>query len=340
MTNARTSDSSRTLIGAAVAGTPADADPPPAPAPPDPAQRRFRLIAGEPIPTGIRRIAGGQLAGAADELAAADDDELGRAVHSARKSIKRVRATLRLSRAAIDEQVYARENLQLRTIAGTLSVARDARVLLETLDALTAKFPGDLPAHTTVELRARLHDEHERAVEALAAEGVAPTAIRELAQAGARTADWTFERHDFGALEPSLQRIYRRGRTRLRAARAEPTAEHLHDCRKRVKDLWHVAQILQPADPKRMKRLSRRAHKLADLLGDHHDLSVLRDYVEVHPHHFEDMPTRDALLAVIDRRRKQLARRALKLGRDVYKRPPKRFVVQVERGWRKRLQVS
>ena len=288
----------------------------------------------------MRRIAGGQLAGAADKVAAADEADLGPAVHSARKSIKRVRAALRLSRSAIDEQVYARENLQLRTVAGTLAPARDARVLLETLDALTAKFPGDLPPHIVAELRSRLHDEHERALEALVAEDVAPTAIRELAEAGARTDEWRFEGDDFGALEPSLRRIYRRGRTRLRTARAEPTAEHLHDCRKRVKDLWHVAQILQPADPKRMKRLSRRAHKLADLLGDHHDLSVLRDYVEVHPHHFEDLPTRDVLLAVIDRRRKRLARRALKLGRDVYKRPPKRFVAQVERGWGKRLQVS
>jgi len=82
--------------------------------------------------------------------------------------------------------------------------------------------------------------------------------------------------------------------------------------------------------------LSRRAHELADLLGDHHDLSVVRAYVEVHPHHFEDAPTRDAPLAVIDRRREVLCRRALKLGRGVYKRSPKRFAAGVERGWRTR----
>ena len=340
MTDARTSDAARTLVGAAAAGTTAVPDPAPAPAPPDPAQREFRLIAGEAIPAGIRRIAGGQLAAAADELAAADEAELGFAVHCARKSIKRVRAALRLSRSAIDEHVYVRENMQLRTIAAQLAPARDARVLLETLDGLAAQVATDLPPHATAELRARLHDEHERALEALAAEDVAATTTRALAQAGARTADWSFERDDFAALEPSLRRIYRRGRKRVRAARAEPNAANLHDCRKRVKDLWHVAQLLHPADPKRMKRLSRRAHELADLLGDHHDLSVLRDYVEVHPHHFEDAPTRDGLLAVIDRRRKELARRALKLGGVVYKRPPKRFVAKVERGWRKRVQVS
>jgi len=51
-------------------------------------------------------------------------------------------------------------------------------------------------------------------------------------------------------------------------------------------------------------------------------------------------PRRVTLLAVVDRRLKELGRRALKLGRDVYKRRPKRFVGEIERGWRKRVQVS
>ncbi len=288
----------------------------------------------------MRRVAAGQLAAAADELAGATEPELGPAVHAARKRIKRVRAALRLSRAAIDERIYVRENLQLRDIAVRLSAARDARVVIETLGDLEARFAADLAPDATGELRARLHDEHERAVEALATEDVAATTTRALAQAVVHTEEWSFEREDFAALEPSLRRIYRRGRKRLRAARAEPSAENLHDCRKRVKDLWHVAQLLRPAHPKRMKRLSRRAHELADLLGDHHDLSVLRDYVEVHPQHFADAPTRAALLAVIDRRRDELSRRALKLGRRVYKRSPKRFVAEVKGGWRKRVQVA
>ena len=67
---ARTPDPGRTLVGAAAAGTAAAADPLPAPAPPDRKQRRFRLIAVEPIPVGMRRVAAGQLADAADELTA------------------------------------------------------------------------------------------------------------------------------------------------------------------------------------------------------------------------------------------------------------------------------
>jgi hypothetical protein len=85
-----------------------------------------------------------------------------------------------------------------------------------------------------------------------------------------------------------------------------------------------------------MKRLSRRAHELSDLLGDDHDLGVLRAYVEVHPQLIEDAAARAALLAVLDRRRDELRRRALKRGRRLHKRSPKRFIASVERGWRKR----
>jgi len=86
-----------------------------------------------------------------------------------------------------------------------------------------------------------------------------------------------------------------------------------------------------------MKRLARDTQGLSDLLGDHHDLSVLRDYIEANPQLFSDMAARETLLAVLDRRRDTLQRRALKLGRKVYKRSPKRFVKAVARGWDKRV---
>jgi CHAD domain-containing protein len=334
---ARDSQPARTLIDAAAAGTTAADVPSSAPKPVDRRQRRFRLRPDETVPDGIRRVARGQLAGAGDDFAGVRTAELGEAVHSARKRLKRVRATLRLAREAIGDAAYQRENTHMRMVAGRLSAARDARVLLDTLGALEKRFEDELAPAATARLRARLEDDHDRALAAMAEEGdVAGTTLQALEEARARTAQWTFERDGFDALRPGLRRIYRRGRKRLRAACADPSVENLHDYRKRVKDLWHAAQLLRPAHPKRMKRLSRRAHELANLLGDDHDLSVLRDYIEVHPQLFEDAASRDALVAVLDRRRDVLRRRALKLGRRLYKRSPKRFVRSIERGWHKR----
>jgi CHAD domain-containing protein len=331
--------SGRTLIGAAAAGTTAADDPPSAPRPPSRRERRYRLRADEAVSDGIRRAARGRLADSSDALAGASgSDELGAAVHGTRKSIKRVRAALRLSRDAIGEDAYRRENDHLREIAGRLSAARDAQVLVETLAALERRFAGELGPQATETLRLRLQDDHRRALAAMSADGdLAATTRRALEQARAATERWSFERDGFGAVKPGLKRIYRRGRKRMRAACEEPSAENLHDARKRVKDLWHAAQLLRAAHPKRMKRLGRDAHALAGLLGDHHDLSVLRDHVEAAPQLFADMESRATLLSAIDRRRDVLQRRALKLGRRLYRRPAKRFVKDIARGWDKRV---
>jgi CHAD domain-containing protein len=122
----------------------------------------------------------------------------------------------------------------------------------------------------------------------------------------------------------------------MRAAADEPSDEHLHEWRKRAKDLWHALQIVRPAAPKRMEAQANRAHRLSDLLGDDHDLAVLGEHVATTAFPAEQEATRTALLAVIDRRRGSLRREAFKLGARVYRRRPKSFARSVERGWQKR----
>src|SRR5215211_1032009 len=122
----------------------------------------------------------------------------------------------------------------------------------------------------------------------------------------------------------------------MRAAAKEPSTANFHEWRKRAKDLWHAAQIVRPAAPKRMKKLAARAHRLSNLLGDDHDLAVLREHVERDGAPFERETTRTALLSVIDRRREALQREAFKLVARIYKGKPTRFARSVERGWRKR----
>jgi CHAD domain-containing protein len=303
----------------------------------DEASRAYRLRRDEYVPDGIRRVARGQLDDAQDELDGASKRKLGEAVHETRKRLKRLRAALRLARGALGEETYQRENGAFREAGRRLAGARDAKVLIETLDALTDRFEVELSGEATAPVRAQLDDEHKRAIAALREdEDAVGVVVTELRAARERVAAWTFESDGFGALEPGLRRVYRRGRRRMRAAEAEPSTENLHEWRKRVKDLWHAAQILRPAAPKRMRRLAREAHDLSDRLGDDHDLVVLREYAEAHPEAFEDEASRGALIAVIDRRRLALQQEAFALARKVYGPPPKRFVGSIERGWHKR----
>jgi CHAD domain-containing protein len=294
------------------------------------AERAFRLYKDEPVPDGIRRIARGQLEGAHDEIEGASKRKLAGAVHDARKSFKRLRATVRLARGAIGDDRYRAENTAFRGAGRRLSGVRDASVLIETLDAVEKTSGDDLPTGATARLRRRLEDDRKQAINSLKGDDALLAAVTaDIEAARTRVAMWTFESEGLDALEPGLDRIYRRGRKAMKRAEADPTNEHLHEWRKRVKDLWHAEQILRPAAPKKIKKRAKRTHSLADLLGDDHDLAELRLYVGRHRGDFDDRMAQVALMAVINRRRKQLQRQAFRLGAKVYAQGPQRYVAVV-----------
>lgn len=301
------------------------------------AERAYRLRSDEPVPDGIRRISRGQIDNARDDLDAASGRKVGIAVHEARKSLKRLRAAVRLARGAIGDETYRYENTAFRDAGRRLSGARDAKVLIETLDTVEQAAADELRSGASAALRAQLESEHEAALESLRGGGATEAVQADLDRSRARVAAWTFETGGFDSLEPGLRRIYRRGRNAMQAVAEEQSTENLHEWRKRVKDLWHATQILRPASPKRMRKLSNRLHDLSDLLGDDHDLAVLRAYVEGHPRCFDDPAERVALAGVIERRRHVLQARALRLGASLYEQSPKSFTRSLARRWRKRV---
>jgi CHAD domain-containing protein len=305
------------------------------------AEHAFRLYRDEMIPDGIRRIARGQLDQAQTELSGAPKRKLASAVHETRKSLKRLRATVRLARRAIGDEIYRRENAAFRDTGRLLSGFRDASVLIETLDELEKVSGQDLPSGVSAGLREQLEDERKRALESLRGDdALVAGVVVDLDQARVRTAAWTFETQHFEALAPGLGRIYRRGRNAMRRAQPDPTDENLHEWRKRVKDLWHAEQIMRPAAPKKMRKLAKRTHLLSDVLGDDHDLAELRLSVERHPGAFDNEDAQAGQIAIIDRRRNQLQRQAFALGDELYARNPKQFVKAIERGWRSRTRLT
>ena len=300
-------------------------------------ERAFRLHQDEPVPDGIRRIARGQIDATMERLQGDSGDNLGKSVHESRKAVKRLRATVRLVRDELGSEAYRRENTAFRDVGRRLAGARDAQVLVETLDALCGCYPAEVPAMAADRLVRALAREHAAAQQRLAAdEQAVADALRELGAARARVATWAFSEDDFEALAPGARRIYRRGRRAHRTARADPTTEHLHDWRKRVKDLWHATQILEPAHPERMAKLAKRVHGLSDLLGDDHDLAVLDAEAERRGREVGDATELATLRALIDRRRAELQREAMAAGEELYRPKPKAFVSDIARRWHKR----
>jgi CHAD domain-containing protein len=293
-------------------------------------QRRFRLGEGERVPDGVRRIARGQLDMSIERLDGDTDEDLGTAVHETRKSLKRLRATVRLARDELGDEPYRRENVAFRDAGRRLGGARDNQVLLETLDALIDGHPDEAsPAHFE-RFKRTLESEHRAAQRRLHEGAAVAEVLGELRRARERVRGWGLEREHLDVLAPGFRRIYRRGRRAYRRAREEPSTENLHDLRKRSKYLWYAAQIVRPAAPKKMKRIARRAHELSNLIGEDHDLAVLSQRADKRRDRFED-ETATELAALVERRRAGLQREALNLAGRLFRNKPRKIVRPLEK---------
>ncbi len=233
-------------------------------------ERHFGLLPHETPARGLKRIALSQLDLAIELLRGEGALPAADRVHETRKALKRVRAMLRLLEDELGHKRCARARAVLRDAAAGLAEARDAEVMVGTLEELLRRHPRRLRRRRAlIELREAL--ERERVTQAAQAQG------RRLASAPASngsaiTADRIGEAHagahaeiaaDLVALrtrleawdlrdrklerlaQPGLRRVYRKGRGRwAQAARRKPGATALHRWRKEVKDLRYVLEVL------------------------------------------------------------------------------------------------
>jgi CHAD domain-containing protein len=249
-------------------------------------------------------------------------------VHEARKTIKRMRALARLLRYELGEQEFERVNGMLRIAGQRLAGARDADVRIATLQRLVACHPKALATEGVRLLAIRLTLERERASEPADPQDV----LADIAEMRSDLAHWNLVDPDLKAVSPGLERIYGEGRRRYARVKREHgrDAEHMHSWRKRVKALYYALDILGSSEAEGVRGMTRRAKRLGDLLGEEHDLWMLRAYLERHPDACgRDASNRETLLRAIESDRKRLGSRAIKKAKRLYKRKPGRFARRV-----------
>ncbi len=279
----------------------------------------YQLERDETPAAGARRIAREQLGKALGELEKISGAHAGSAVHGTRKHIKKVRALLRLICDEIGEEIFEEENHRLRDVARSLSGARDAQVQLNLLTKLRDR--AEQPKRAFRRTGAALRREIAAASTDLSAEQTAATAI--LLQMADRIEGWPLDRLDLENLCGALKRFYRRGRKGLRCAEVAPTPENFHAWRKRVKDIWYQARLLQSLNPVVLCALAEGADCLGIYLGDLHDLAFFREQLAGE----SSFPAgeKSVLLALIRVRESELEEITLDLGARFFAEKPKAF---------------
>lgn len=290
----------------------------------------YRFELSEPFDEGVRRIGRQQIDRALTQLKAHDDPAT--AIHGGRKSLKRIRALLRLARSGLGAEVFAEENACYRDIARLLSAARDRQVLAETLTALEQGTDGRLQkaiagvlSRLAGEAPDASHDQQGAIGEAIARLEAGRKRIGALDAGGA----------DFLVAWDGLERTYRQAARAFGHAYESGEDEALHEWRKRVQHHWRHMQLLVPAWPEIIEARIATARRLSLLLGEDHDIALVAAALggKSEPRLDVTASQRKLITAFATERQAGLRRQAAILGHRLFAENASAFRARTELYW-------
>lgn len=256
------------------------------------------------------------------------------AIHEARKDFKKFRALLRLVKGQIKHTVLAEHQRAIRDAGRLLAEARDSSVLLETM-ALLGEQQSHLPKEVVYgAILSHLQEEHHTIIKRLLGESTIATVILVARERQEAVADWKLRIKTYKPLYKGMEQSYTAGRKALALAAAEPTSENLHNWRKRVKDLYYQLGFFESFWSNTTREFSEDLGHLADLLGEEHDLAVLRHTLELAPELAIEQDSSQFLFDLIAQRREALQAEIWILGVHLYKAKPEKFIMRITGKWR------
>ncbi len=290
---------------------------------------------GRRIQKGVRRVAAERLD---DAIAHLDrvlcepetDVDLETVVHEVRKRCKATRGLARLVKPALGDE-FASFDRTVRDAANQLSALRDAHAVLATFDVLLASRPADDAVRMMRDRQATMSFGATRDA-GDGGDGRIETVRALLVHARDAAQRWKVPQ-GFDTIEAGIAATYRQGRSSLRRAHADPTDHRLHEWRKAAKYLWYQMQLVHDAAPTVLGPLVDQLDRLAEALGDDHDLAVLVELLDEHPDDY-GTPSSVAHVRTLARDRQHVLRaRAMRSGATIYAESDHAFAHRIARYW-------
>lgn len=296
-----------------------------------PQSPEFRFSGGEFLGAGLQRLSLEQLDYA---IAALETMRIDIGIHEARKSLRRVRALLRLVRDPLGDRVYRTENVAIRDVGRVIGSSRDATVMVETVAGLSFLYRGVLEPAAFDTLRAHLL-ERDKLIQRRVSGPRLEEAVSVLTAVRDRFAVWPRSTLNEGFPEVSdgLLRVYRRGRNRMVDAYREGSAEAFHVWRKRVRYLRFQMALLEGMWPGFQRGMVSDLAHLAEALGADRDLSGLNRLLNEEPEMLPAENARHVLQDLLVRNRTRLREAARPVGTRLYAEEPPDFVRRLGVYW-------
>ncbi|TLD71348.1 CHAD domain-containing protein [Phragmitibacter flavus] len=287
----------------------------------------FRLEQHEQTGSGLRRVLIEQTIKLCDDLNLEDQET---AIHEARKRCKRVRAVVRLLRPTCPE-VFKRENAAFRNMAASLSDLRDVTARA---DAFRVVVEGDTKGARPFEPLRSILQAHHQVTSKPEIKRKLSAVLKEAQEGRVRLEKLKFPGYpEFELIEKGLRRSYRCGRKAMKEAHQEKLTPSFHDWRKRVKDFGYQMQLLRDLWPPLLKPFRDQVHALGEILGQEHDLIVLREKLKENAGQISSQEVYDAFDNLLMNRVQDLQIQARRLGARIYAEEVGCFARRIKTYW-------
>lgn len=289
----------------------------------------YSLDPAMPMSEAVRRVACAEIDAACGGLSSPPDRHRG--VHDARKCLKRLRSLLALIRPGLPEPVFLSLTDRVRTIARELAPAREAHALLDAIDKLDDDLDagGSTPIRS---LRAWLHRRRQAAERSLES-NTASDALRGLCALRPAMANLAVYPDAFQPIAKGLRESYRSGRKAFAHAFDSSSDEDFHEWRKTLQHHWRHMQLLTPCWPSELSARVEASRTLSQVLGDDHDIALVRQLVSAPTMVFASPEDTKAFLKRCRTRHEALRREAQTRGARLFAERSGPFVERIEAYW-------
>ena len=286
----------------------------------------------EKVTTGLRRLARRELREARRALVQASPPPPA-AVHDARRSLKKVRAIIRLLDADHGRGLVGARK-RVRKTARTLSRVRDADAMGETVEKLRRREPRLFSAPWLTQLRTWM-TAHRRTVRGAADRKHTWTSLEEELRVLRRKSKcWRRAHRGFGALSRGIAVSHRRGKKAMTQATTRHGATDFHRWRKQIKTLWYELRLFASAGPQ-VSRDIRALQRAGDALGDNHNVVVLCAAIAKHRAGAGTPLDPTPLTTAADRYHANARKKAIAAVRHIYRRRSRAYVGELKRAWKR-----
>lgn len=293
----------------------------------------YRLKPTQSLKKGLTRILRKQIDGCWPVPVSDSDQAVW--IHETRKSIKRMRALLRLARSGLGRKDWRHHDRRLRDAARELRHLRESTVLSQTIKKMSKT--SDLELIDSLSRLDRSLETTKAATTKLSQLEAPATAIvevaRRLSELRQGLSSLTLDGDEAGILAQGLRSAHDAGQKWLVVAERTADDEALHELRKAIQMHWRQTILLRHLWPDVMTARVNQARDCAEWLGDHQDLSdliaVVSDALK------QGFPATDAkrIRETCRRAQSELRDAALPLAQRLFAADPDAYAAEILQLW-------